>query len=426
METTATVLDDKKVINGWALFDWANSAYSLVITTAIFPIYYLAIAPDTISFLGHDFADSALYSFAISFSYILISILAPLLGGIADAGQRRLYFLRMFTTIGSISCLALFLFTDATLLWLATIAFIVSTIGYAGSLIFYDAFLPVISSSSNYDAVSAKGYAWGYIGSVILLVVILAISQFPETFGMAAESTLPYRLGFVMVGLWWIGFSQISFKRLPADSAIKAIKQPLSEGYKQIRSVTKEILNKTDVRRFLISFFFYSAGVNTIIYLATIFAEKELGFTSSELIITVLILQIVAILGALSFSKLAKAKGSKLAIIVMIFIWIAICLAAFFVTTKTLFFGIAFCVGLVLGGLQSTSRACYSKLIEGEEEHNSYFSYYDLLYYLSIVFGTFSFGIVEYWTGNLRYSVLILASFFVIALAVFSRVKIAK
>ena len=426
METTATILDDKKVINGWALFDWANSAYSLVITTAIFPIYYLAIAPDTISFLGQDFADSALYSFAISFSYILISLLAPLLGGIADAGQRRLYFLRMFTTIGSISCLAPFLFTDATLLWLATIAFIVSTIGYAGSLIFYDAFLPVISSSSNYDAVSAKGYAWGYIGSVILLVVILAISQFPETFGMAAESTLPYRLGFVMVGLWWIGFSQISFKRLPADSAIKAIKQPLSEGYKQIRSVTKEILNKTDVRRFLISFFFYSAGVNTIIYLATIFAEKELGFTSSELIITVLILQIVAILGALSFSKLAKAKGSKLAIIVMIFIWIAICLAAFFVTTKTLFFGIAFCVGLVLGGLQSTSRACYSKLIEGEEEHNSYFSYYDLLYYLSIVFGTFSFGIVEYWTGNLRYSVLILASFFVIALAVFSRVKIVK
>lgn len=416
-------MNDKKVIKAWALFDWANSAYSLVISTAIFPIYYLAMAPDELNILGYEISDSTLYSFSISFAYILIALIAPILGGIADAGNKRLFFLRIFTTIGSISCFSLFIFTDESMVWLATALFISSTIGYAGSLIFYDAFLPVIATRDNYDAVSAKGYAQGYLGSVLLLIVILVISQFPTFFGIADDSSLPYRLGFAMVGLWWMGFGSISFRRLPQDQPA-ATKAPLWDGYNKLRSVTSEILAKVDLTKFLIAFFFYSAGVQTIIYLATIFADKELGFDSSELILTVVILQVVAIFGSIGFAKVAKSQGSKKAIIIMLLIWIVICLAAFFVHSKTTFYIIAMAVGLVLGGIQATSRACFSKLIEGETEHNSYFSYYDLLYYLSIVFGTFSFGVVESLTGSLRYSILILALFFVLALAIFSRVKI--
>jgi len=418
-------LDDKKVIRAWALFDWANSAYSLVISTAIFPIYFLAIAPDEINIFGNTIADSTLYSFSISLAYILIALIAPVLGGIADAGSRRLFFLRVFTTIGSLSCIVLFFFSSASFLWVATTAFIIATIGFAGSLIFYDAFLPVIASRENYDAVSAKGYAQGYIGSLILLIFILAMSQSPTTFGFEEESSLPYRLGFALVGCWWLGFGYLAFSRLPEDDRENGSRQPIIDGYKKIRAVSKELLGKVDVRRFLIAFFFYSAGVQTVIYLATIFADKELNFESSELILTVIILQVVAIAGSLLFSRVAKKKGSKFAIIIMIFIWIGICLAAYFVQSKMPFYGIAMLVGLVLGGIQSTSRACFSKLIEGEDEHNSYFSYYDLLYYLSIVFGTFSFGIVESITGNLRYSILILALFFIVALVVMTRVKIA-
>ena len=429
----STPLNDKKTIRAWAFFDWANSAYALVITTAIFPLYFLAIAPDEINILGTNFSDTSVLSYAISISYILIALVAPLLGGIADAGGKRLRFLKIFTIIGSLACMGLWWFTEDPIgllsgidyMWIGTVAFIISTIGYAGSLIFYDAFLPAITSRDNFDKVSAMGYAYGYIGSVILLVLILFISERPELFGLGAEAgSKPFRIGFVLVGLWWLGWSQYTFRHLPKDKKVDSDRTLIRDGYEEIKKVFGELKHKPNLRKFLQAFFFYSAGVNTVIYLATSFADKELQFTKTENIITVLILQVVAIAGAIGFARYAKSKGSKKAIIIMLVIWMLICGGATLVTTKPVFFGLAFLVGLVLGGLQSSSRASYSKLIADEEEHNSYFSFYDLLYYISIVFGTFAFGFVNQMTNNLRYSVLILAVFFVIALIIFSRVKI--
>lgn len=417
--------NDAKVLKAWAFFDWANSAYSLVITTAIFPIYYIAIAPEDFNLLGIDFNSSALYSFSIGFAYILIAMIAPLLGGMADAGNRRLQFLKWFTTLGGVSCILLFFFNSPVMIWMGTIAFIISTIGFAGSLIFYDAFLPVIATRDRFDKLSATGYAYGYVGSVILLVFILFMSQSPSTFGIAEESSLPYRIGFVLVGLWWMGFAQYSFRNLPKDNKTKIDHALIKSGYREIRMVAGMLNQKSNLKRFLISFFFYSAGVQTVIYLATVFAQKELNFESSELIMTVLILQVVAIFGAFLFARYSKASGSKKAIVVMITIWIGICLGAYFVQSKMMFFLLSFFVGLVLGGLQSSSRASYAKLIEKEGDYNSYFSFYDLLYYLSIVFGTFAFGLVDNLTNNLRYSVLFLALFFVIALFFFRKVKIS-
>ena len=419
-----TPKNDEKVIRAWALFDWANSAYSLVISTAIFPIYYIAVAPEKLNVFGTELSNSSVYSYSIAFAYIVVALIAPILGGIADAGSKRLSFLKIFTTVGSIACMILFFFSDAPMVWLGTAAFIVSTIGFAGSLIFYDAFLPTITTSDNYDAVSAKGYSYGYIGSVLLLITILFISQKPELFGIPSDSSLPYRIGFLLVGLWWIGWSQYTFRHLPKDVAGNVKNSLLSDGYREMRKVMWEIGQKPNLKKFLWSFFFYSAGVNTVIYLATVFADKELGFSSSELILTVLILQIVAIGGAIFFARYAKAKGSKKAIMIMIVIWFVICLVASVVTSKALFYALAFFVGLVLGGIQSSSRASYTKLIEFEEEYNSYFSFYDLLFYVSIVFGTFSFGLIDNLTNNLRYSVLILALFFVVAALIFKSVTI--
>lgn len=426
MEVNPSVLmNDKKVINAWAIFDWANSAYSLVITTAIFPIYYIAMSPSSIDVFGQDISNTALYSFSISFAYILIAAVAPILGGIADFGNKRLYFLRAFTSVGAISCIALFFFDTSSMVWLGTIAFIVSTLGYAGSLIFYDAFLPVIVTEDKYDSVSARGYAFGYIGSVILLIFILFMSQKPELFGIPLESSLPYRLGFVLVGFWWLGFAQYSFKKLPKDGPSTMSLNLIKKGYSEMKSVMNVVRQQKNLMRFLASFFFYSAGVQTIIYLATVFAEQELAFESSELILTVIMLQVVAILGAVLFAKVSSRQGNKKALIIMICIWIAICGVAYHVDTKAVFYGVAFFVGLVLGGIQSNSRASFSKLLpEGEEDLNSYFSLYDLLFYLSVVFGTFAFGLVDNITHNLRYSILILALFFVVSLVILSRVTI--
>ena len=410
-------LDDKKTIRAWALFDWANSAYSLVISTAIFPIYFIAVAPDSLRLFGMDVSSSSVYSYSIALAYVLIAIVAPLLGGIADFGNKRLAFLKGFTTVGAISCMCLYFFSDQFTVWLGTLAFVLSTIGFAGSLIFYDSFLPNIASKSNYDRVSAIGYAYGYIGSVILLLFILFMSQKPEMFGFAPDSSLPYRIGFVLVGLWWLGFAQITFRKMPPDNHKKLPAGFIKSGYRELREAFRELKNDRNLLYFLGSFFFYSAGVQTVIYLATIFAEQELNFSSSELILTVLLLQIVAIFGAYLFAKIAKSKGSKRTLIVLIIVWMLICLAAYFTESKMLFYLISFFVGLVLGGIQSTSRAGYTKLLKsGEEDLSSFYSFYDVLFYLSVVFGTFAFGLVNQITQNIRYSVLTLVIFFVIAI----------
>ena len=290
--------NDKKTIRAWAFFDWANSAYALVITTAIFPLYFLAIAPDEINILGTNYSDTSVLSYAISLSYILIALIAPLLGGIADAGGKRLRFLKIFTIIGSLSCMGLWWFTEDPVgllssidfMWIGLVAFVVSTIGYAGSLIFYDAFLPAITSKDNFDKVSAMGYAYGYIGSVLLLVFILFLSERPELFGMDAEAgSRPFRIGFILVGIWWLGWSQYTFRHLPKDTKSDGEKTLLKEGYQEMKKVFGELKFKPNLRRFLLAFFFYSAGVNTVIYLATSFADKELQFTKTENIITCLL-----------------------------------------------------------------------------------------------------------------------------------------
>lgn len=408
----------KRTINAWALFDWANSAYALVISTAIFPVYFIANTPDIIELGGMSFTNSSLYSFAVAFSYILIAFLSPILSGIADYTGKRMFFLKMFTFMGSLACMAMWYFTDESKLWLGTSAFILATIGFAGGIVFYNSYLPLIVTEDRYDKVSAKGFAAGYIGSVILLVFILTMVLKPDWYGIVDEA-MPARIGFLLVGAWWLGFALITFKYLPKDQKIFTNENVLKKGFQEIRKVMGELKTQPDLKKFLMAFFFYSAGVQTIIYLATPFAEKILKFEAGEMIVIVIVLQLVGIVGAYLFAYVSDRIGNKRSIAIMVAIWLLICIAAHFCTGKTLFYFIAALVGMVMGGIQSVSRSTYSKMIDEQSgEVTSYFSFYDVLYKLSIVAGTLSFGIVDNLTGNMRYSVLALAVFFVIGLIV--------
>ncbi len=423
----AIVKNDKKIENAWALFDWANSVYSLVISTAIFPPYFIKVTREYIPILGKEVSNSALYAFAVTLSYLIIALITPLLSGIADYKGRRKYYLKRFTILGAIACMGLFFFDGEQTLWIGLIGFILATIGHAGSLVFYNAYLPEIVTEDRMDKVSAKGFAWGYIGSVILLIFSLWMIMRPATFGLP-EGHLPIKISFLLVGLWWFLFSQVTFKYLPHNKAAgHEGGNIMLKGFQELKTVWVYVRSSFDIKFFLYAFLFFSAGVQTVIFLASAFAEKVLHFETSELILIILLLQLVAILGAYLFAWVSQKLGSKTSLIIMIIIWIGICFAGYFVQSKITFYIIAAGVGTVLGGIQSQARSAYAKLIpQGTLEMTSYFSFLDFMYKMSIILGTLAFGIIDQITGNMRYSILALAIFFVFSLFLLSRVKIRR
>ena len=418
-------LNDPKIINGWAMFDWANSSYALVITAAIFPIYFNSVIDPEFTFLGIEMTNTAIFSYSISFAYIIIVLSLPILSGIADYGGKRLYFMKFFTALGSLACICLFFFTGMENMWIGLSCSILAMIGFACGQVFYNSFLPIIASEDQLDRVSARGFSFGYIGSVILLIFNLVMIQKPEWFGMEAGTDLPARISFIMVGLWWIGFAQIPFRRLPKDDTDAPKDNLISKGFEELKKVWGEVKTQRNTKFFLLSFFFYSAGAQTVIFLASTFATQELKFEGSELIYTILILQIVAIFGAFIFAKVSGKWGNKASLITMLVIWMAICIMAYFVDQKFQFYIVAALVGLVMGGIQSLSRSTYSKLLPKDtEDTTSYFSFYDVLEKMAIVIGTFSFGFIELATGGMRNSILALSVFFLLGIIVLSTVKV--
>ncbi len=419
--------ENKRVINGWAFFDWANSSYALVIVVAIFPNYYIQVTNEHIPFWGSSISNSSLYAFSISFAYCIVALLLPILSGIADYSGRRMFFLKFFTYLGAISCACLFFFKGMAQVALALAFFITATIGFDGGKVFYNSYLPLITSPSRFDKVSAKGFSFGYFGSVLLLLINLWMILNPTLFGIPEDSTTAARISFLMVGMWWVLFAQIPFKRLPKDQTSSFNREILKKGLKEIRDVWYALRPQKNIKRFLISFFCYSAGVQTILFLAATFAEKELSFGSSELIIVVLILQIVGIGGAYLFAFISKLRGNIFSIMCMLAIWIIICLLAFYVSQKLQFYLIAALVGTVMGGIQALSRSTYSKLIQDhKDESTSYFSFYEVLEKVAIVVGTFSFGFLDQITGSMRNSVLLLTLYFILGMILLSRVKVPK
>ena len=416
-------LNDPKTIKHWAFFDWANSAYALVITVAIFPAYYSSMSDEPVSVLGTEFSLSAIYAYAISIAYLLITILSPILSGIADYSGRKLFFMRLFTTVGALACLSLWFFTGVETLAWGTLAFMLATIGFAGALVFYNAFLPTIVTPDRYDAVSAKGFSYGYVGSVLLLIANLLIITFHESLGLS--ESVAARIAFVSVGLWWLGFAQYSYSGLPKDQRKHNVEDLLGKGFDELRKVWEAVKYQPNTKGFLLAFFAYSAGVQTILFLAATFAEEEFGFETTQLIIIILILQILAIGGAYLFAGVSKKRGNKTALLIMLGIWALICVAGYFIFLQWHFYALAATIGLVMGGIQSLSRSTYSKLLPpGTTDTTSYFSFYDILEKTAIVSGTFIFGLVNTLTGSMRGSVLVLTVFFLLGMLLLARISI--
>ncbi|MGB5322151.1 MFS transporter [Lutimonas sp.] len=423
--------NNARLINAWASFDWANSVYNLIVTTAIFPIYYLgttqeAFGGEMVEFFNMSIKNSVLSSFAISFSFLVIVFLSPILSGIADYGGLKKQFMQFFTYLGSLACIGLYFFTGENVEY-GIACSVTASIGFAGSLVFYNGFLPEVATKDKMDSVSARGFAMGYIGSVILLIINLVLYQKYEAFGFENGSSAT-RFGFILVGVWWLGFAQIAFFYLKDSNSRKSITYKiLGNGTKELKKVWEVVKDKKVMKRFLYSFFLFSMGVQTVMLLAPLFADKEIGMGADEMIYIVLILQILAIGGAFFFAWLSKLRGNGFAISTTLLIWIFVCISGYFMHDKISFYSLAAFLGFVMGGIQSISRSTYSKLIPAQAKDTaSYFSFYDITEKLAIVIGSLSYGFIDQITGSMRYSMVFMSLFFITGFVMLQRANLKK
>ncbi len=426
----------KKLIHAWAFYDWANSVYSLVISSAIFPIFYGAltivknsdgeIIGDTVTFLGVEYNNDTLISYVTAAAFLVVSFLSPFLSGIADYIGNKKNFLKFFCYLGAVSCIGLFWF-DLDYLWFGLLCYFLAPIGFWSSLVFYNSYLPDIAFPEQQDKASAKGFSLGYIGSVILLILCLVMILKYDWFGFENEG-LPTRLSFVLTGLWWIGFSQYTYYYLPkGNKQSKFTRDILFNGFRELNMIWLSIKKNKILKRYLLAFFVYSMAVQTIMLIATYFGIEELEWGDQDpttgLIVSILLIQLVAVAGATLTSRLAIKFGDIKILIFINLIWIAICGYAYFITTPEQFYVAAASVGLVMGGIQSLSRSTYSKMLpENALDTASYFSFYDVSEKIGIVIGMTLYGFVAQNTGSVRNAILFLVVFFIAGVFLLMRV----
>jgi MFS transporter, UMF1 family len=418
----------KKLLNAWAFYDWANSVYTLVITSAIFPIFYNSLFPKSnpvIHVFGLDFKNSALISFVTAFAFLVVAFISPLLSGIADYIGNKKNFMRFFCYLGALSCIGLYWFSISNI-YIGLLFYFLALIGYWGSLVFYNSYLPDIAFPEQQDAVSAKGYSMGYIGSVILLVINLVMVMGAPS-GQKIEQM---RYSFAMVGVWWIVFSQYSYYFLPKGATQKTHKITTAivfNGFKELKKVWQLMSQNLALKRYLVAFFVSSMAVQTVMLIATYFGSQEINWSTPEestmgLIICILVIQLIAILGAVITSKASAKYGNIPTLIVINSFWVLVCVGSYFITLPIQFYIMAGCVGLVMGGIQSLSRSTYSKFLPETEDTASFFSFYDVAEKIGIVIGMCVYGIIDQITGSPRFAIVFLGLFFVIGVLLLLRV----
>jgi len=431
MQRPVLPVNSPKVINAWCSYDIANSAYMLSVNTVLYPIFYQqvthkAFGSDMLTFMGLNIKNTVLYEYAIALGYFLVILLTLSLSGIADLGGLRKQFMKVFTVLGSFSCMGLFFFTGENV-WLGLLLPMLAVLGFAGSLVYYNSFLPIISTPDRHDRVSAKGFSFGYAGSMLLLMFNIFSLQNYQLLGFS-DSMEAIRFSFILVGIWWLGVAQIAFFYLREDrKEVKWNVSILTSGFREVFYVFGFIRKQRNMSRFLLSFFFFSMGVQTIIIVASLFGKAELGISDTMLIMTILIIQLVAIVGAFLFGKVSARFGNRTSLLWMLAVWILICFSAYYVETDIQFYVLSALVGLVMGGIQSQARSTWSKLIPSETPDTaSYFSFYDSTEKLAIVIGMLGFGIIEHATGSMRNSTLLLSSFFIVSFLIIAFTKLKK
>lgn len=453
---------DKRIIRGWVMYDWANSVYNLVISSAIFPIFYDTVTTNqfksehgysmtedlpkdvnvTVDFFGWEVSNSALMSFVLSASFLVVTFLSPFLSGIADYRGNKKRFLQFFCYLGATACISLFFFNDLLVSgWLEVglLSLFIASIGFWNSLVFYNSYLPEIAEPSQHDKISARGFSMGYFGSMLLLVICLLLMKIPAlTFGYFDKTDtdeiegLPAKYCFILVGIWWIFFSQFTYRVLPnvLSNRVKE-KGYIWKGFRELKKVFVEFRHTFRLKRYLAAFFFFNTGVQTVMLMATFFAKKEILWPvnpetgksdDSGLIIAILLIQLLGAAGAFLMSRLSGKIGNIKTLGVSIVIWLGVCAGAFVIKTPVQFYILACVVGLVMGGVQAMARSTYSKFLPETEDHASYFSFYDATEKIGIVCGTLFFGVMEVLFDNMRFSVLSVAFFFVMGLLMLFRV----
>jgi UMF1 family MFS transporter len=425
----------KKVVNGWAMYDWANSVYNLVITSTIFPAYYEAVTGDgnentlidKIKIGEYEFSNTALYNYILAIAFVIVAFMSPILSSIADARGNKKQFLRFFCTMGSLSCASLYFF-DSDHIMGGLVSVIIACVGFWSSLVFYNSYLPEIAAPEDRDRISAKGFMMGYIGSVLLQIICFVFVLKPELFGITVGKAS--QISFLLVGVWWISFGWLAISRLPESKGVKVAqnKNLFTQGYKELHKVWIELKTQPLLKQFLVSFFFYNMGVQTVMLAATLYGKSELNIPTTNLIIAILIIQLVAIPGAHLMAKLASKWGNFNTIMVAILIWIGGCIMGYYLPRNSVlpFYSLAIIVGFVMGGIQSVSRSTYSKLMPETHDTTSYFSFYDVTEKVAIVIGMFSFGFINEITGSQRNSVLALCIFFIIGFVLLYRTSKLK
>ncbi len=428
MATLTASTNKSKVINAWCMYDWANSVYNLVITTTFFPIYFAGITKsaygeNSVPLLGRTFKNTSLYDYSLAVAYLTIALLLPILSSVADSRGNKKKFMQFFCYMGGISCMGLFWFQGPQPnVLLGVGCFILAAIGFVGSLVFYNSYLPEIAEPEERDWISARGFSMGYAGSVLLQLVGFGLVLY---FTGQGDQTSGPRYTFLLVGLWWIGFAQITFAYLPNNKPpqAKRLRAVLQDGFIELKKVWDQVKQMKLLKWFLVAFFLYSMGVQTVMLAATLFGSHVLGLPDDKLIITVVLIQLVAILGAMLMSFLSGKLGNISVLMGVVFFWILVCLAAYFVALQREagtnvefhFYGLALAVGLVMGGIQSLSRSTYSKLMPETKDTASFFSFYDVTEKIAIVIGIFTFGYIDELFG-MKNSVLMLIVFFVLGL----------
>ena len=424
--------NNPKTLTAWTIYDWANSVHSLTITSAIFPIYFPIAAvmmpskSTKLDFLGFQAENTVVYSYAVSVGFLLLAFSVPLVSAISDYTGKKKVFMKMYCFLGAISCMMLYFFKEGNY-YLGTFSFLFSIVGWGGSIVFYNSYIPEIATEDKYDSLSARGFTMGYLGSVVLLIQNLTMVLKPEWYGGISGGEAS-RISFLTVGIWWIVFAQIPFAILPETQKLqKKSGSWIFNGFKELQRVFQELQKLNITKKFLFAFFFYNMGAQTVMYLGALFGGQELKLPSESLIITILLIQLVAIPGAYIFSKLSEKVGNTKSLSYIVLIWIVICIAGYFVYTRNEFYFLATGIGFVMGGVQSLSRSTYAKMLpENTNETASYFSFYDVCDRLSTVLGTFMFGLVTQLTGSMRMSLLVLTVVFAIGFLILMTIPSKK
>jgi UMF1 family MFS transporter len=436
------MVNDKREIFGWAMYDWANSAFSTTIGTVFLGPYLASLAANAAKasqdgmahLLGIPIAPDSFFPYCISISVGMQVLFLPILGAIADYSHRRKQMMQLFATIGAIATILMF-FTTAPVWWLGGLLFVIANLAFGAAMVFYNSYLPDIASEDQRDRVSSYGWAMGYLGDGLLLILNLAFYLMSDKLGVPKD--LAVRINLASAGIWWLSFSFITWARLRTRHAVKQLPKGESYtrvGFKQLWSTVKEMKNFPETLKYLLAYFLYNDGIQTVIAVSSTFAAAPLirggvGMDQSTLIIVILMIQFMAFFGALLWGKLANWVGAKRAIIVSLVIWAGVVIYAYFGLkgeSRVLeFFILGAFIALVMGGSQAISRSLYAQIIPSGK-HAEYYSFYEISERGTSWIGPLLFGLVNQVFGSLRPAILSLIFFFVVGLAVLPFVNIKK